>query len=506
MTRSPFTLAASVTKALPGAMVIGAGRLSHGANGRYDSAVVLLQDGTKVVVRAAPVGGDAEAERELAAETMALRALTAGARSRLGFRAPSVLGQAGLGDARALVVDFLPGYQVDAQHIPAGDGIAPSIGRAIAAVHALPTSVVRDGGLTVRSSAQSRADVTTLLDRAIATRRLPAALASRWRAAVDDDALWAFKPVVVLGHVDASSFLIEDHESGPGVSGVLGWHGLAVGDPALDLHWIASAPEASTDIYAGYAAGAYRTPDANLHARARLLAELEFAKWLVHGHELHRADIVDDAVALLDGLVAAVLEHQQAPLTAAREDLDVAAVEDLLSNVPIPVASDAETSFQTDAYHPDMLSLFEANELRRAEAGMAGGEPDPTAGGDADAGAGADADSGGGADPDAASGAETAVAIDAAALPAADPAQGDDSPHVADAAPAAIPGAAHLDEVSTAPIDIAAVHAAAAHRAAPATGAAARPGADGEAEDQAAIDDAKRATRAAFRRWARTPE
>ena len=496
MTRSPFTLAASVTKALPGAMVIGAGTLSHGANGRYDSAVALLQDGTKVVVRAAPVGGDAEAERELAAETMALRALTAGARSRLGFRAPSVLGQAGLGDARALVVDFLPGYQVDAQHIPAGDGIAPSIGRAIAAIHALPTSVVRDGGLTVRTSEQSRADVTTLLERAIATRRLPAALATRWRAAVDDDALWAFKPVVVLGHVDASSFLIEDHESGPGVSGVLGWHGLAVGDPALDLHWIASAPEASTDIYAGYAAGAYRTPDANLHARARLLAELEFAKWLVHGHELHRADIVDDAVALLDGLVAAVLEHQQAPLTAAREDLDVAAVEHLLSSVPVPVASDAETSFQTDAYHPDMLSLFEANELRRAdaapEAQARDAETAEDAAGAADAAADLDAAPTSSADPDTDPGAGADAETDA----------GSDVDASADSDASAL----HHDDVSTAPIDLAAVHAATAQASTPTSRAAARMNALGDAEDEATVDDARRATRAAFRRWARTPE
>jgi len=499
MTRSPFTLAASVTKALPGAMVIGAGALSHGATGRYDSAVVLLQDGTKVVVRAAPVGGDAEAERELAAETMALRALTAGARSRLGFRAPSVLGQAGLGDARALVVDFLPGYQVDAQHIPAGDGIAPSIGRAIAAVHALPTSVVRDGGLTVRTNEQSRADVTALLDRAIATRRLPAALASRWRAATEDDALWAFKPVVVLGHVDASSFLIEDRESGPGVSGVLGWHGLAVGDPALDLHWIASAPEASTDIYAGYAAGAYRTPDANLHARARLLAELEFAKWLVHGHELHRADIVDDAVALLDGLVAAVLDHQQAPLTAAREDLDIAAVEDLLSGVPIPPISDAETSFQTDAYHPDMLSLFEANELRLADAASAAAR-DAVSDGSGEVEADGDIDAG-----DAAEGGDGVESADGA----------EDAERAEDAT--------RRDEVSTAPIDIAAVRAAAdaaaesatgadaGHAAetpgiAPASRAAVRVSAGVESEDEATVDDAKRATRAAFRRWARTPE
>lgn len=472
MTRSPFTLAASVTGALPGAMIIAAGPLTQGMSGRFDSAVALLEDGTKVAVRAP---ADADAARELAAETLALRALTAGARSRLGFAVPEVLGEAGLGNARALITDLLPGYQVDAAHIPAGDGIAPSIGRAIAAVHGLPTSVVRDAGLTSRTPEESRDAVSTLLDRAVATRSLPAALASRWRSAADDDALWAFEHVVVLGQAGASSFLIEDHESGPGVSGVLGWHGLSVDDPALDLHWVASAPDASAEIFAGYASGAYRTPDVHLHARARLYAELEFAKWLVHGHELHRPDIVEDAVALLDGLVSAVLNHQQPPLTAAPADLDVSAVEDMLDNVPLPVATSNETSFQTDAYNPDMLSLFEASELERANEALRAQAPE----GHAQA-------------ADSVSQAEPFIEVDDVAGADAEAAPGANT----EAKPANEPAVpAHgntattdFDQVSTAPITI-------VPDTAPAGG-----------DDETFANEADRASRAAFRRWARTPE
>ncbi|NLA10245.1 MAG: aminoglycoside phosphotransferase, partial [Microbacteriaceae bacterium] len=62
-----------MTQALPGAMVIAAGSLTQNSAGRYDSAVALLADGTKVAVRAP---ADADAGRELAAETLALRALT----------------------------------------------------------------------------------------------------------------------------------------------------------------------------------------------------------------------------------------------------------------------------------------------------------------------------------------------------------------------------------------------------------------------------------------------
>ena len=104
----------------------------------------------------------------------ALRALTPGVRGLLPFRAPELLGEAGLGDARAVVVDFLPGYRVDAAHLPPGRGAATSIGEALAALHALPLSIVRTEGLPVRTPQQVRDDVARLVDRAEATRRAPA--------------------------------------------------------------------------------------------------------------------------------------------------------------------------------------------------------------------------------------------------------------------------------------------------------------------------------------------
>ena len=94
MARSPLTLAASVTSALPRVGVVGAGALTEGAAGRFDTAVAELDDGRRVVVRAP---ADPDAASELAAEVRALRALTPGVRGLLPFRAPELLGEAGLG-------------------------------------------------------------------------------------------------------------------------------------------------------------------------------------------------------------------------------------------------------------------------------------------------------------------------------------------------------------------------------------------------------------------------
>ena len=89
MGRSPFTLAAAVTAALPGAEVTGARALSADGDGRFDSAVATLADGRELAIR---VADDDETSRELAAEALALRALTAGARAMLPFRAPEYIG------------------------------------------------------------------------------------------------------------------------------------------------------------------------------------------------------------------------------------------------------------------------------------------------------------------------------------------------------------------------------------------------------------------------------
>lgn len=350
MARSPLTLAASVTSALPRVGVVGAGALTEGAAGRFDSALAQLDDGRRVVVRAPT---DADAAGELAAEVRALRALTPGVRGLLPFRAPELLGEAGLGDARVVVVDFLPGYRVDAAHLPPGRGAATSLGEALAALHALPLSIVRTEGLPVRTPQQIRDDARRLVDRASATRLLPAVLRDRWTHALDADVLWLFESAVVLGGAGAASFLFEDVLGAPRVTGLLEWHGLQVGDPATDLQWLASAPAAAEDVFAAYAAKTTRAPDALVRERARLYAELEFAKWLVHGHEAGSDDIVGDAVGLLESLAEGVNGDD----LVRDPDLDVDGAIALLGRVPEQTPA-VDTSMQTDAYDPEELSLW----------------------------------------------------------------------------------------------------------------------------------------------------
>lgn len=351
MGRSPFTLAAAVTAALPGAEVTGARGLSADGDGRFDSAIASLADGRELAIR---VADDDETARELAAEAIALRALTDGARAMLPFRAPAYIGETRLGEGRALVTELLPGFQIEAAMVPAGRGAAESMGASIAAVHGLPTSVVRGAGLATRSAEETRAELERLVDTAAATGRVPARLTVRWRDAVADDDLWRFESTVILGGVQATSFLFEDDpERGPEVVGVVGWHALSVGDPALDLSWLSAAPDAAEDVHAAYARSVDRAPDSGLEVRARLLAELEFARWLVHGDAMHRPDIVDDAAALLTALADGLHSDDLRIIDARGAGVDSAL--DALDRVPKDTVADVDTSMHTDAYNPEEL-------------------------------------------------------------------------------------------------------------------------------------------------------
>ncbi|MGX1793820.1 phosphotransferase [Microbacterium sp. NPDC055312] len=351
MARSPFTLVAAVTAAVPGAEVTGARALTADGDGRFDSAIATLADGSEVVIR---VAADDAAAVELAEEALALRALTAGAREMLPFRVPTAMGETRVGEARALVTDLMPGFQVEAAHLPAGRGAAVSIGQAIAAVHALPPSVVRAAGLSVSDAAAVRAETGQLVDRASATGRVPARLSARWRDAVADDDLWRFESAVTLGGIQSLSFLFEDDpHDGPQVVAVLGWRGLSVGDPAEDLGWLSGAPDAAPDVLTAYTAASQRAADDALRARARLHAELEFARWLVHGDELRRPDIVDDAAALMESLSSGLRGDDLRVAATYTGGVDSAL--DVLDRVPATASSDIDTSMQTDAYRPEDL-------------------------------------------------------------------------------------------------------------------------------------------------------
>jgi len=346
MARSHLTLAALATSAVSGLGVARTRRHSSGAHGLFDSALIVCTDDRTLIIR---VPNTQAAETEQSADLVALRALTAGNRSRLPFDVPDFVGQTPVSGTRAIVYELLDGDMFDADALTSHEGVAGSIGRAIAAIHGLPTAFVNTAGLPQQSAEECRTAVIEVIDQAANTGYLPAALLRRWETATDDDALWQFAPTVVHGTMSAESLLITDDS----VSGVLGWSGLCVGDPARDLHWLLSARgDAAETAIVAYTT-ARQIGDSRITQRAMLYAELELAQWLLHGTATRNQSIVDDAVVMLDGLVETVHSHSTHPLSPDTGPiLGVSDVETMLNKTPRPPrAPDQDASMHTDSYN-----------------------------------------------------------------------------------------------------------------------------------------------------------
>lgn len=310
MARSNLTLAALATAAVAGldlASTMGFG--DHGDND-FDSALLTGRDGRHWIIR---VPRNEAAEAHQSADLVALRALSAGVRARLPFAVSTFVGQVPVDGTRGIVYEFVYGSKAHLDDLqPGTDGLSAAIGRAIAAIHSLPTSFVADAGLPVLTPIESLRSAVSIMDRAAATGMVPAQLLGRWERATENSALWQYQPTVVNNTLSADSFLIQ----GEAVTGLLGWHELRVADPARDLCWLlaASNPLASESAIDAYHA-ARGTIDRQVGQRATLYAELEVAKWLLHGTQVRSTEIVDDAIGMLSAIVDDVENDVMAPLS-----------------------------------------------------------------------------------------------------------------------------------------------------------------------------------------------
>lgn len=320
MARTHLTLAALATSAVPGLDVVAAQQIGSGVHGDFEAALVAGADGKHWIVRI-PTSERAEAEQS--ADLVALRALSTGIRSRLPFAVSNFAGQAPVAGTRAVVYEFVYGDKVSLHSVIAGEDLAASIAQAIAAIHTLPTNFIVDAGLPVLTPVETLRSNVTIMDRASATGLVPASLGRRWESAAEDAALWQFAPTVINGSLAADSLLTD----GRTVTGILGWQTLSVGDPARDLFWVlgSTTPGAADSVIDAYQQARGST-DRQIGRRARLYAELEIAKWLLHGADERNTEIVDDAVAMLHGLVDTVqndlntsLSHNTMPIMAVDE-------------------------------------------------------------------------------------------------------------------------------------------------------------------------------------------
>jgi aminoglycoside phosphotransferase (APT) family kinase protein len=319
MARSPLILAALAKAAVPHLNFVDVKGLTSGTNGAFDTALLTATTGEHYVVRIANTQ-TAGAEQDV--ELRALKALSKVDRMRLPFKLTNLVGEAkDEKGARALVFEFIYGNQTDITTVGADTTLSSNIAKAIAAIHNLDTSIVENAHLASFEPAEIVRGRVAELDRFAATGKVPSVLLSRWEQALEDTSLFRFKPTVIHGGLNGETMLTLDDQ----VSGVLSWSTLRVSDPAEDFAWILGSGihELSESIIDSYRLSHSQVDDA-LRLRATLYSEFEFARWLMFGIGKKNAEIIDEAVLMLQGLA---------------EDVSTGAVGKLVAKPATPIAA-----------------------------------------------------------------------------------------------------------------------------------------------------------------------
>jgi hypothetical protein len=205
-----------------------------------------------------------------------------------------------------MVYPHLPGNQLRLERLRPGPGAAASLGRALGALHSLPTSILEDSAFPTYTAEQYRERKLAELDEGAASGLVPVTLLRRWEKALENVALWKFMPVVTHTNLSEDCVIMAHGQ----VSAIADWSSVQVGDPAEDLAWlVAAAPMDSVDsIFEAYQMRRAEALDKHLIDRALLGSELAVLKWLLHGVHDNNAEIIDDATAMLNDLVEATTQ------------------------------------------------------------------------------------------------------------------------------------------------------------------------------------------------------
>jgi macrolide phosphotransferase len=309
MNHTPLMLSALATSAVQGFQAVSAQSLS---TPERDAALVHDVNNVAWLIEIPLSDADALAHSD---DLSATKALTEGLRSRLPFQVPKVLGTTQVGARTLSVSAYLPGLPLTPQSVTPAS--AASFGQTLAAIHALPTSSMADFDRPVFSTLDALRESAGVVDSAAATGLLPQSLLRRWETACEDQGLWQCDAMAIHGQVQLGRFLTADHK----VVAVDGWTRFSQGDPAQDMAWLTTP---ANSAFATAVTTAYQqqrpTADRWIMHRARFYAELDVARWLLHGIGLGNETIVRDATDMLAALNDRVAGDMDSALTARISD------------------------------------------------------------------------------------------------------------------------------------------------------------------------------------------
>lgn len=291
-------LASLAADAAPGLKFREVRPLTGNQGGSITSAMLTTNEGSHYVVK---MGATDSAELELAAEVSVLRTI---GNLAMPFKLSRQVGETRAPGMRpASVFEFVYGSPLDLARVSSGSTLAESIGSAIAAIHGINPTLILDAGFPEFSPADTARARLNELDKLASTGKIAKVLLDRWSEALENVNLFRYTSTVVHSNLNADTILEQDGQ----VSGVLGWHGVKVGDPAEDFTFLAANGDQEVMDAVRFAYLAEGTAaDSNISQRATLYSEMALGRWLLHGITTGNQEIIDDALGMLAALVQEV--------------------------------------------------------------------------------------------------------------------------------------------------------------------------------------------------------
>lgn len=295
---TPIYLAALAVEAIDGLEAVGTrGHLESTTD--FISTTVIDARGKHWLVRYPTnsfAGAALEAEASLGPELLSeLRS------SHLPFDIMRPSGWADVGERRAFIYPEPFGTPKAFEDMTVEE--ARTLGRAIASIHCLPTTVIDNAGLPIYTCDQWRERLAAELSDADHTDLLPSLLRRRWDDALHDDSLWHFVPTVVHGDVADDNFLWSNDT----IATVVGWGEAQVGDPALDLASLLPLPdELLLPAVHAYENTRGITLDEATRLRTAFMSEFSILRWLMYGVNTNNRDIQVEAAQMLEELAEEV--------------------------------------------------------------------------------------------------------------------------------------------------------------------------------------------------------
>jgi macrolide phosphotransferase len=311
--RNSYSLAALAAAAVPGLVPVRTMPIATPAED-LDVAGIVGEDGRRVMVLSpASTAAGVRLERDLKVAD----ALTG---TSLRGVIPPVLGFVKLSEGgRCAVTEAPAGSPLMLDALQQSPDLARSLGQMLARVHTVPRYAAEAAGVESFTPEVLHAAHRARIETVTAGGHLPAAVAQRWQALLEDEELWDVTPQFVHGDLSEESLFM----AGPRVSAIRDWSSSKVADAATDLAWLISSldPERFDDLYAAYREELPTSTHPRLIERAQALGEFAVAEWLAHGLEVGDEDIVADARGMIADLDADLAQLARDEAERAYEEM-----------------------------------------------------------------------------------------------------------------------------------------------------------------------------------------